>query len=714
MTYPEPPPSLSSLSHINLSPGQPTVLRSSSGLQLEVECLRDIGWSLELRYDLLSSDNWRQPFTGAQGSVARCELELLREDASRIVLGAPAGTLELAKHDGAFIVTEHGVSFGATVGAPFSAHPSPVKLFEQLMSRKVTDLTGRTFSSPANTHYETKMVRFQYARPDGPVLGLAGQTGELNRNGYRFELYNTDEFVHTPARKPMYQSWPILFHRSADQSGWVAVFHDNPSRTFVDVGDFYSDRVTFESLTNNTRVYICLGRTLREVSQKMARLLGGVAQLPDWAFGYQQCRWSYLSTAEVRDVVARMQREHIPLDAIYFDIDYMDGYRVFTKSPERFADFGDCIRELKQDGVHTVAIVDPGVKIDEEYSVYKAVKESEAYLKLADGTSLPAKVWPGSVLLPDFGDARMQATWSDIQSRWLLENPLDGIWNDMNEPSNFEGGNAATAKSVTVRGPFSQESNLYGFYMAQTSAAGFAKAFPDKRGLIITRSGYPGVQRNAVIWHGDNQTWWEHLRLAIDTTLAYSISGAYYTGPDVPGFTGNPPDDLAVRFFQLGAFLPLYRGHSIFFAKDKEPYAFASPARELIREAIQLRYSLVREWIDGFAAAALNLVAPIEATFDAEGAIVRDQFLLFDKLLVAPVIERDQKIRTVYLPAGEWCPLGNPAEVHAGERWYSFPVTLASIPVFVRKGAVLRRSTPGRNVAETVGGAVREERYGTR
>jgi len=710
MTYPEPIPALSKISnHAGSSPTQ-ALLNDESGLGLEIEFLSDIGWSIELRYDSQNPLFWRQPFTGAQERLARGHAKILASE-SEILISAGQNTCAVSRESGSFRLGLNGVDIFESHVIPFSSHTTPVTLFEQIMSRKVTDLTGRTFASPANLHFDTHMVRFQYPRPTGAVFGLAGQTGEFNRNGYRFELYNTDEFTHIPSRKPMYQSWPILFHRSTMGDGWVAVFHDNPARTFVDIGDFYEDLVTFESLSNNSRVYVCLGATLEEVSHKMSRLLGGMSLPPLWAFGYQQCRWSYLSTNEVRTVVQRMHDEQFPLDAIYFDIDYMDGYRVFTNSQKNFADFDQCVSDLHKSGVHAVAIVDPGVKIDPEYSVYRRVLESDAVLKNADNTPLLARVWPGSVVLPDFADTRMQNLWSDIQSDWLAGNKLDGIWNDMNEPSNFEGGNAATSRSMTARGAFLKETNLYGYYMAQTSSMGWKKAFPKKRGVIITRSGYPGVQQNAVIWHGDNQAWWEHMRLAIDTAVAYSISGAYYTGPDVPGFTGNPPDDLAVRFYQLGAFLPLFRGHSIFFAKDKEPYAFEPQTRELIRAAILLRYSLLREWYSGFEKSIREHRAPLMPVFDGDGSPVRDQFLLFDKLLVAPVIERDQKQKLIYLPSGTWFRLGETqTPIHGGD-WISIPTGIETIPVYVKAGSNLTRNTPGKNAAETFNLPERQEIY---
>lgn len=697
MTYPNPP-------HIFQGPfsvengSAKTTLRSSDQFLLEVESLGELGWLLELRHDQIIDSFKRQIFTANQEALPR-ELLHANCDGNDVVITSQKDRISIRADGSIQIQCGNDVVFDSPFS--FSVHRKAVMIYENLMSSKVTDFSNRAPFSPRGKTFSTHMVRFQYPRPDGVVFGLPGQTGELNRNGYRFELYNTDEFLHIPLRKPMYQSWPILIHRAADRRGWIAIFHDNPSRTFVDVGDFFEDRITFESINGNSRVFIIPGSSLEEVSHRVSKLLGGSVFPPLWAFGYQQCRWSYMNSQEVRSVVKKFRESNIPLDAIYLDIDYMDGFRVFTINRSSFPDMEKLNQELKEDGIRSVCIIDPGVKIDPHYPVYEKVKKSDAFLKTENGEPFIAKVWPGETLLPDFGDARTIDLWSNLQAEWLINNNFDGVWNDMNEPSNFDGANETTSKAVTTRGPLNNEYNLYGYYMAAASNCGWKKAFPERRGVIITRSGYPGVQQNAVIWHGDNMAWWEHLRLAIDTCISYSLLGAHYTGPDVPGFTGNPPEDLAVRFFQLGAFLPLFRGHSIYFAKDKEPFAFSKQATDIIRSAIQLRYSLLREWYSGFEQSRRNHTPLIKPILTRTNEVVRDQFILFNKFLVAPIVERDQSQRLIYLPPGCWYRLGNTTQRIAGDTWLSISVTLEDIPVYVRAGSIVVKNSPGKNVTET-------------
>jgi len=681
--------------------GRYILLRDLHNQILEIRFFVNIGWSFEVRYDLKNLLQRRQIFTGEQ---PRLDLEKIdvEENQEKIILKAGDQVCSFEKKTGAFIIEKNGELIFQSQGTAFTSHEKPVEVFEGLMSLKITDFTDRAPFAPKGETFSSHMLRFQYARPEGLVLGLAGQSGEMNRNGYRFELYNTDEFHHIPSRKPLYQSWPILFHQTPNGKSWMGVFHDNPSRTFVDLGDFYNDKITFESLTGNSRVHLIFGEDLAEVSQKMSRLLGRASMPPLWAFGYQQCRWSYMTSMEVRDVVRKFQEEQIPLDAVYFDIDYMDGFRVFTVNQNTFGDMAGCIEELHQKGVKSICIVDPGVKIDPEYQVYKDLHFLGAYLKNEDGSDFVAKIWPGKALLPDFGDENMRDWWADVQKKWLSTYHFDGVWNDMNEPSNFDGANAATAKAFNARGAIRNEYNLYGYYMAQASALGCEKSSPGKRPLVITRSGYPGSQKSAIVWHGDNQAWWEHLRFALDTSIQYSLSGAYYNGPDVPGFTGNPSDDLAVRFFQLGAFLPLFRGHSIYFAKDKEPYAYGPRAKVLIKKAIELRYSLLREWYSGFDFALRHDQSPLMPVLDKQGILVRDHLLLFDKFLVAPILDRDQTRKLVYLPEGDWYEFENTSKRIPGGGWIMLEVSDESVPVFVKAGSIVVRNTVGKNTMETL------------
>jgi alpha-glucosidase len=304
----------------------------------------------------------------------------------------------------------------------------------------------------------------------------------------------------------------------------------------------------------------------------------------------------------------------------------------------------------------------------------------------------------------------VQNWWAEKIKDWTGEYHFDGIWNDMDEPSDFVHANKLFEDAADSKGRMKNQHNLYGYNMALSSKQGL-ESVSGNRALNITRSGYPGVSKYSTIWHGDNHAWWEHLRLALRTAVNYSLCGAFYTGSDIPGFTGNPPDDLALRFFQLGAFLPLFRGHSIYFAKDKEPYAYSGETNKLIRKVILLRYSLLREWYTGFMLSLKSSASPMLPVFDEKGMLVQDQFLLFNKFLVAPVAERDQSKKLIYLPEGNWYKLGDTQNKSDGGQWISIDVNLETLPVFVKEGSVVTLNEPGGNTKATFDNPEKQEIY---
>jgi alpha-glucosidase len=674
---------------------------SDSGICIEVVYFNEVGWSMEVRYDEVCSGEARQPYTGCQGHLVKRTPEVLL-DKDLLSLKVGYDNLSISRSDFRFEVRRQDATLLRSSNAPFIRHPDAINVFEMMSSLRSADLSQSFPHLIEAGTFKSFVTSVCLALPEGPVLGLPGQTGELNRRGYRFELYNFDRTKHTADRPSMYQSWPVLFFRGDQQEQWVCVFHDNPSRTFVDIGDFYPNEITFESVSNNSRIYILSGDTLGEVSTKLIRLLGDSIRLPVWAFGYQQARWSYMSTTEIREIVSRFKECNMPLDAIYWDIDYMDKYKVFTFNRERFADAELCIDQLRGDGIESVFIVDPGIKVDKEFKVYNDLLEDADYLKDESGKPFVGQVWPGDVIFPEFSSQRTTNWWAKYHTQWLEDYHFAGCWNDMNEPANWNGQNKVTSKAITMRGSLEDEFNLYGYYMAKASFDALSRSFNNRRFINISRAGYPGIQRYAVIWHGDNHAWWEHLKLALHTVINYALCGVFYTGPDVPGFSGSPANDLAVRFFQLGAFLPFYRGHSAFFEKNKEPYVYAEPWKSYIHGAINLRYSLIREWISGFEHAYDSKVSPVMPVFTADKTLISDQFLLFNKLLIAPVIERDAVKRLVYLPKGSWYRLDNNNDLISGNRFIVVDVDLNTIPVFVKAGSILIRNTPNSNVISTL------------
>ncbi|WP_269440030.1 glycoside hydrolase family 31 protein, partial [Streptomyces clavuligerus] len=235
--------------------------------------------------------------------------------------------------------------------------------------------------------------------------------------------------------------------------------------------------------------------------------------------------------------------------------------------------------------------------------------------------------------------------------------------------------------------------NVYGLTMARAGYEGLRSLRPEERPFLFSRSGWAGMQRYGGTWSGDVATGWPGLRASLSLVLGLGLCGVPYSGPDIGGFDGNPSPELFVRWFQLGAFLPLFRTHAAIDAGRREPWEFGPQALECARVALAERERL-RPYLVTLAHLARLTGAPYVrpvwwgAPDDRPLRDCEDAFLLGDALLVAPVLEPGVERRAVRLPRGRWYDT-------ATERAYDGPATVtldappARIPVLARAGSVI-------------------------
>ena len=534
---------------------------------------------------------------------------------------------------------------------------------------------------------------------DDRVHGTGERSARFDLRPGTYGLWNTEQSgSYGPDADPLYLTVPVAFVVGPGRSHLT--FWENSHKGEVVVGDDL--RVTFDG--GALRSWICTGPP--DVALRRYHGLTGRSPLPPrWALGYHQCRWGYRTEADIRDVVAGFVEHALPLSAVHLDIDYMDRYRVFTVDTVDFPDLTGMIADLAGDDVATVVILDPGVAKDEAFPLYREGRDRGHYLTLPDGSEANGIVWPGVVAFPDFSDPEVREWWA-AQYPALLDQGVAGIWHDMCEPAVFAVGPDASLPLATRHdlegqgGDHVEGRNLYGLGMAQAGHAAMLARGGDRRPWIVTRSGWAGVQRHAWTWTGDVATSWTMLHRTLCTALNLSLSGIPYTGPDIGGFSGDPSPELYTRWFQLAAWLPFFRSHSIFTMPSREPWRAAGPHLDVVREAARLRYRLLpylytQAWVH--TERAQPFTAPVwwPASEDPELLAVDDQFLVGADVLVAPVFELGASERTVRLPAGSWWALGT-GTVHAGT--VTVPVDLDAIPVFVRAGAVLPTDEHGRDV----------------
>jgi alpha-glucosidase len=522
------------------------------------------------------------------------------------------------------------------------------------------------------------------------IYGLGERAFGLNLRGQALEMWNTDPQSYTAGDDPIYLCMPFLIGLHEGRA--YGLFFDNPGRARLDLGKTDSNMLRYEADTGELCVYFFAGPTIPAILERYTQLTGRMPLPPRWMLGYQQCRWSYYPEKQVRELAVEFRRRSIPCDAIYLDIHYLDGYRVFTWDPDRFPDPPRLLADLREQGFRTISMIDPGVKVDPGYHVHDEGVARERFCRMADGSLFKGPVWPGQCYFPDFTDPEVRAWWGSLYQP-LLDAGLSGFWNDMNEPAIF-GGEMPYNLPHHYEGHGANHGeihNVYGFQMVRASAEGLGRLRPGERVPLISRSGYAGVQRYGLVWTGDNHSTWEHLRLSVSMCLNLGLSGVAFCGPDTGGFASDCDGELLARWTQVGALTPFFRNHSALGTVNQEPWVFGEPYDSICRRWIELRYELLpyiytAAW--QAARSGLPMMRPLALAFpgDERTYDLDDQFLFGDALLAAPVGQPGQRTRGVHLPGGPWYDFCS-GERLSGEVEADAP--LDRMPLYVRAGTVL-------------------------
>jgi alpha-glucosidase len=534
-------------------------------------------------------------------------------------------------------------------------------------------------------------------------FGFGERTGQLDKLGREMMNWTTDPPAgQGPGTDPLYLAIPVFL---ALRPGLAyGVFFNNTWRSRFDIGASRPGVWLMEAEGGELDYYVIYGPTPEQVSEGLGLLLGTMPLPPRWALGYHQSRWGYTTEAKVREVAAEFRIRHIPCDAIHLDIDYMDGYRVFTWNPQSFGNPRAMTRDLARAGFQVVTIIDPGVKADPNYQVYREGMEKDMFIHRADGEVFHGYVWPDDSVFADYTRPEVRKWWGDMQQA-LVDAGVSGIWNDMNEPAVFsspfsEGiGQVGTIALDAVQGPEDERTihaevhNLYGYGMARASYEGLRRSGNDRRPFVLTRSGYAGIQRWSACWTGDNSSWWEHLELAMPQLMNLGLSGVPFVGTDIGGFFGNATGELFARWMQFGVLTPFCRGHSITGSELHEPWVFGPRVENICREFLRLRYRLLPYLYTLFWEASqrgIPVLRPLLYHFpnDPTTYQLHDQVLLGSQLMAAPIYHPGREHRHVYLPAGTWYDWWN-EELHTGPVHLLAHAPLERMPLYIRAGAII-------------------------
>ncbi len=528
--------------------------------------------------------------------------------------------------------------------------------------------------------------------------GLGERTGFLDKKGKVWTNWNTDDPHHHPDTDPLYQSHPFVL--GLERGRAFGLYLDESWRTVFDLASVESQQSVVHTDGPTFDLYLIPGPSPKEVLTGYTALVGRAKLPPLWSLGHHQCRYSYANQDLALKVAEEYRKRDIPLDALWLDIDYMEGFKVFTFDRQRFPDVPALTSGLEALGVKTVAIVDPGVKKEPGYRIYEEGHSRGYFVRSHRDEELVGSVWPSPAVWPDFSRHEVREWWSELH-QFYLDGGIAGIWNDMNEPAAFTvEGHSMDPHNRTLPGTAKQGDhfhaethNLYGLQMCQSTYQGLRRLQPDKRPFILTRAGFSGIQKYAMVWTGDNHSYWEHLESSIPMLLNLGLSGVPFVGADIGGFGGNTSGELLARWTWLGAFYPFMRNHSGKTSRRQEPWMFGAPWEGYIREAVLFRYRmlpLLYTLAEQACQSGLPPMRPLimEYPQDLEAETLCDQFLFGPDLLVAPSLKPGQNHRLVYLPEGEWQDFWS-GESYQGPLYLPVPTPFDRVPLFQRAGSAL-------------------------
>lgn len=545
--------------------------------------------------------------------------------------------------------------------------------------------------------YGGNIVKMSKASKDGECFyGLGDKATQMNLKGKRLENFATDQYAFQKDQEPLYKVVPFYIGLQNKQS--YGIFFDNTFRTYFDFCHERRNVTSYWAEGGEMNYYFIYGPQMQDVVTTYTDLTGKPELPPLWALGYHQCKWSYYPESNLKEVAAKFRELKIPCDALYLDIDYMEGFRCFTWNKEYFPDPKRMVAELAEDGFKTVVIIDPGIKIDKEYDIYKEALEKDYFCKRADGPYMKGKVWPGECNFPDYTNPAVREWWAGLFKELISDIGVKGVWNDMNEPAVMEVPNKTFPMDVRHDydgNPCSHRKahNIYGTQMARATYHGVKRFAYPKRPFVITRSAYAGAQRYTSSWTGDNVATWEHLWIANIQVQRMSISGMGFTGSDIGGFAEQPSGELYARWIQLGVFHPFCRTHSSGDHGDQEPWAFDEEVIDITRKFVNLRYQLLPYLYTMFwqyIEEGIPMLKPLVYydQDDIQTHYRNDEFVFGNQILVCPILEPNALGRRMYIPRGQWYNYWTNEEVKGGkEIWVD--TKFDQIPIFVKAGAII-------------------------
>jgi len=561
-----------------------------------------------------------------------------------------------------------------------------IKIKKEFYITEIYHSNGLIYSFDIYQDMKTKELKLIAQYHKERYFGLGEKTGDFELSGREFTMYNSDTYRYTYDTDPIYASIP--FYIAINNEYEYGIFFDSPAKSQFSLkkGKYFykvDDRMV--------DFYIFTG-DIKKIIQDYTDLTGKPYFPPLWSFGFQQSRHSYADQEEVLEVANNFRKYDIPIDAIYLDIGFMNDNLVFTYNPQKFPHPKNMIKQLNSMGIKTVAIVNPGIKVDKKYSVYQSGIENDVFCK-HENHYYEGAVWPGMCHFPDFTKESTIKWWGHLYKN-LLNLGIEGFWNDMNEPSVFSEPNGTMPGEVMmnydgIKSCHKYLHNIYGLTMAKATFEGINNLRQNKRIFLLTRAAYSGIQRYAFLWTGDNTSNWEQLRMNVSMILNLGLSGVPYVGADIGGYTGSPSEELFTRWVQLATFIPFMRDHTEQGTIFQEPYVFEKNI-DIIKKYIKMRYKLLPYLyteVYKTHSTGLPVVKPLFLEYGKKYLNIDKSFLFGRNILVAPVLKKGITQMEITLPEGIWYDLWSDKVYESGK--HLLDISMEDISVFVKAGSIV-------------------------
>ncbi len=639
-------------------------------------------WSEDHRSKAIEKEDLERVYS--QGFTVNAEL---KKDENGTELVITTGKIKTIVSDNGYV--DFYTLDGKAVSREFRGERVPIKTLG-IWEMELLRAEGHTV---ADTVLNKPVSDTRVVGKDEPIYGLGDKMGLLDKRSYEYENWNTDDpSAHNEQYRSLYKSIPFVICKKPEYA--YGLFYDNTFHSYFDLAKENKEYIAYSADDGNLDLYFIGGGSIKNVIGYYTFLTGRTPLPQLWTLGYHQCRWGYSSAKDITEIAEKFRELDIPCESVQYDIDYMDGYRVFTWNEKDYGPKGELFEKLYKKGFKPVVIIDPGTKREEGYFMYEEGTKNGYFFRNAEDTEdYVNEVWPGEANYPDFGRDEVRKWWGKHVND-LTDMGVAAIWNDMNEPASFKGPlpEDVVGYDEDRKTTHRELHNVYGHFMGKATYEAM-KEHTKKRPLVITRACYSGSQKYCAVWTGDNQSLWSHLQGMIPQLCTLGMCGFAVNGVDIGGFGSDTTPELLCRWIQASSFSTFFRNHSANGCTRQEPWLFGDDVVDIYRKYVKLHYRFlpyIYDLMHEEQENGLPVMRPLVMHYEDDPATfnLNDEYLVGEKILVSPVVNPGERVKKVYLPEGKWVSYPD-GKTYEGKNYYLVDAPLDHMPIFIKEGSII-------------------------